>query len=277
MTAPSLLRREAGLRTAAVAALCGLALVQALELPYNLAQARQIALLSLLLLGGCLALAAVLTAARAGSGRAPWAALAGLGAAVLAGWAATRALALPGLAAGAGQWTSTRGLATAALGLALLGLGAAGSRVRPSRALALNVLRATALLIALTPAAGVLLVAIGPGPSDGERAIVEGAHSHVHLHGGSGVVSFRPGFGGHAGHYVYPNATAPQLPPWALALVVGLAALLTYAAAASLYRRGGPRGGAPPPRRGARAPPPPPGPPPAPPRRAAAPARAPPP
>ena len=90
------------------------------------------------------------------------------------------------------------------------------------------------------PLAGVLLVAIGPGPADGERAIAEGAHSHVHLGGGAGAATFRPGFGGHAGHYIYPNATAPQLPPWALALAVGLAALLTYLAATALRRRTAP-------------------------------------
>ncbi len=64
----SLSRRDAGLRTAAVAALCGLALVQAIELPANLAQARQIAILSALLLAGCLALAGVLVTARPARG-----------------------------------------------------------------------------------------------------------------------------------------------------------------------------------------------------------------
>ena len=230
----TLTRRQAGLRTAAVAALCGLALVQVIELPYNLAQARQVAALSVLALAACLGLAAALAG---GGGRAPWAAAAAIGAIVLGGWAASRALAVPGLAAGAGHWTSTPGLASAALGLACVVLAAAGSGLRPSRAAAAGVVKALALVAVLAPAAGIVLVALGPGPSGGETTIAEGTEGHVHLHGAGAAVTFRPGFGGHAGHYVYPNALPPHLPPWALALAVGTAALLTYLAAAMLRRR----------------------------------------
>jgi copper transport protein len=233
----TLTRREAGLRAAAVAALCGLALVQAIELPYNLAQARQIAVLSVLLLTACVVLAVVLAAARRVNGAAAWGAVAATGAVVLAGWALTRAVALPGLASGTGDWTAQPGLASAALGLACLALAAAAGGVRPTRTAAAGIARAVALLAALGPAAGALIVALGPGPSGGESTIAEDAVSHAHLQGATAAATFRPGFGGHAGHYIYPNATPPHLPTWALALAVAAAALVTYHAAATLRRR----------------------------------------
>ena len=90
--------------------------------------------------------------------------------------------------------------------------------------------------LALAPGAGALLVALGPGPAGGEKTISGGATSHVHVHA-TAQGSFRPGFGGHAGHYVYPNARPPQLPSWGLALPVGLAAGATYLAAGALQRR----------------------------------------
>src|SRR5439155_16769267 len=89
---------------------------------------------------------------------------------------------------------------------------------------------------ALVPAAIALLVALAPGPSGGESTIAGAPAAHVHAHA-PGAAAFRPGFGGHAGHYVYPNAVAPRLPSWSLALIVAAAALLTYAAAGALHRR----------------------------------------
>ena len=56
--------RQAALRTATVAALAGLALVQVIELPWTLAQARHIGVLSAALVVACLVLAAVLAAAQ---------------------------------------------------------------------------------------------------------------------------------------------------------------------------------------------------------------------
>jgi copper transport protein len=232
-----LTRRQAGLRSAAVAALCGLALLQAIELPYNLAQARQVAALSGLALVACAVLAVALTVARAGAAAPAWGAVAAIGAVALGGWALTRAIALPGLAGGVGRWAELPGLATAGLGLACLGLAAAGSGVRPSRAAAAALAKACALAAALMPAAGATLVALGPGPGAGEGTFAGGAEAHVHLHGGAGAAGFRPGFGGHAGNYIYPNAIPPQLPPWALALVVGAAVLFVYLAAGALRRR----------------------------------------
>ncbi|HTN23305.1 MAG TPA: hypothetical protein VL120_04925, partial [Solirubrobacteraceae bacterium] len=232
--------RQATLRSAAVAALAGLALVQVVEFPYTVAQARHLAVLSGLLAALCVALAAALAAARPASGGAAWRAVGALGALVLGGWVATRLVAIPGSATGTGNWTTAPGLASGGLGLACAGLAlAGGGGVRPARAAAAAIARGCAVVAALVPAAGMLVVALGPGPSGGERAIagVAGAHAHVHEAASAG---FRPGFGGHAGHYIYPNATPPHLPAWALALAVGAAALLAYVAASALRRRATP-------------------------------------
>ncbi|MEA2419758.1 MAG: copper transport protein, partial [Thermoleophilaceae bacterium] len=236
-----LTQRQARLRSAAVAALAGLALVQVIELPYNLAQARHVAALSGLVAIGCMALAVTLAAARTPSGGAAvWRFVAAAGALLAGGWALTRAVPVPGLESGLGRWTTAPGLASAGLGLACVVLAVAGSRVRPSLAGAVCLLKASALALALVPAAGVLLVALGPGPSGGENTISGAPHGHGHVHASAAAATFRPGFGGHAGHYIYPNATPPQLASWALALAVGAAALLTYLAAAALRRRSSP-------------------------------------
>jgi len=51
---------------------------------------------------------------------------------------------------------------------------------------------------------------------------------------------FRPGFGGHTGHYVYANATRPHLPAWALALALGAAVAFVWLAGGGLARRAAP-------------------------------------
>ncbi len=228
--------RQATLRSAAVAALAGLALVQVVGLPYSLAQARHLGVLSGLVAALCVVLAGALAAARVPSGGAAWRAVGAFGALVLGGWVATRLVALPGSATGTGHWTTAPGLASAGLGAACAGLAVAGAGTRPTRAAAAAIAQGCAVVAALVPAVGMLVVAMGPGPSGGERAIagVAGGHAHVHE---AGTVGFRPGFGGHAGHYIYPNATAPHLPAWALALAVGAAALFVYVAAGALRRR----------------------------------------
>ncbi|HEY0345951.1 MAG TPA: copper resistance protein CopC [Solirubrobacteraceae bacterium] len=239
---PMLSRREVVLRSAAVAGLAGLALVQVIELPAGLAQGRHVAVLAGLLIGVCVVVARVLACGSGTSGGAGWRALAAVGALAVAGWAVTRAVAVPGLATATGDWTTAPGLAGAALGTACVALAAAGGGAQPSRTAALALVKAAALVAALAPGAGALLVALGPGPRGGESTISEAspAHVHAHAHAAPGAAAFRPGFGGHAGHYVYPNAVAPHLPAWALALAVGAAALLTYLAIAALRGRAAP-------------------------------------
>lgn len=229
--------RQAALRTATVAALAGLALVQVIELPWTLAQARHLGVLSGALVVACLVLAAGLAAARDAGAAAPWRAVAALGGAVVAAWVATRAVAVPGLAATTGRWTAAPGLAACALAAGCVALAAAGSGARPTRAAARGVAAAAAVTLALAPAVGATLVALAPGPTGGERTISGEQAPHVHLHGAAAQAAFRPGFGGHAGHYVYPNARSPQLPPWGLAVAVGLAVGFTYLAAGALRRR----------------------------------------
>jgi hypothetical protein len=225
--------RQAGLRAAAVAALAGLALVQVAELPWTLAQSRPLGVLSGTLAAACLALGAALAAARDARAAAPWRAVAALGGAVVAGWVVTRAAAVPGLAAEAGHWTTAPGLAACGLGVAALACAAAGSGARPDAALARGVAVAAALALALAPALAAFVVALGPGPAGGERTF-SGAHVHAH---GAATATFRPGFGGHAGHYIYPNAKPPQLPSWGLALAVGLTAGFLSLAGGALRRR----------------------------------------
>jgi hypothetical protein len=64
--------REAALRTAAVAGLCGLGIVQLLALPYALVQGPQIAAISGAAIAGALWLARALATAGANEGRAAW-------------------------------------------------------------------------------------------------------------------------------------------------------------------------------------------------------------
>lgn len=231
-----LTRRQADLRAAAVAALAGLALVQVVQLPYGVAQARHLGVLSGLLAAAFVALAIAVAAARAASGGAVWRAVAAAGSLVAGGWVATRLVAIPGSTGAIGRWTTVPGLASAGLGAACAALACRGSGARLSRAALATLAKAAVLIAALAPATCVLLVALGPGPAGGESTIAgaAGGHSHVHVDIAPG---FRPGFGGHSGHYIYPNATPPQLPAWALALAVAAAALFVYVVAGVLRGR----------------------------------------
>jgi copper transport protein len=235
--------RQAALRAAAVACLTGLALVQATELSYTLARGGALGALSGLLIAGCLGLSLALVVAGADEGRAAWRAVAALGTLVLAGWVLTRAAAIAGLAASAGHWTTRPGLASAGLAVVAIVLAAAGAGARPTRALARSVLTGVCVLVVLAPGATALVVALAPGPS-GEHGGDGAGHAHA-----VAQPAFRPGFGGHAGQYVYPNAAPPHLPSWGLALVIGAAAAFLYLAFAALTRRSDARaslgGGAP--------------------------------
>src|SRR3954465_10384650 len=115
---PMLSRREVVLRSAAVARPPGLALVQVIELPADLAQGRHVAVLAGLLIGVCVVVARVLACGSGASGGAGRRGVAPAGGPAVAGWAVTRAVAVPGLATATGDWTTAPGLAGAALGTA---------------------------------------------------------------------------------------------------------------------------------------------------------------
>src|SRR4051812_8049277 len=103
-------RREAALRTAAVACLAALAVVQVAGLPYARGQGPHIAALALALAAAAGGVAIALVTAGAAGGRAVWRVVAALGGLVVGGWVATRALAVPGIAEDAGHWTTARGV-----------------------------------------------------------------------------------------------------------------------------------------------------------------------
>jgi len=224
-------RHQAAARAAALAALLGLALVQVIEQPYAFAQGRQIGVLSALLIAAALGAAALLFRAPQEKGARPaWAAVALVAAVVLAGWTLTRVAAVPGVAGERGHWTTGPGLASAVLAGCCLGSAAAGAGVRLTRETFKAAGMAVGVLVAMAPAVVAAVVAFGPGPQGW-------AHGHAAA-GAEGPV--KPGFFGQTGEYVYPNATPPHLPSWALALAMGLALGAWYLAAAALQRRAEP-------------------------------------
>src|SRR4051812_41145885 len=152
-------RREAALRTAATACLAGIALIQATELPSLLAQGRQLAVLSAAAMALCVALGLALAAAPASAATPLWRAVAGTAVLLLAGWAAPRQFAVPGLESTQGHWTTVPGAGAAVLAAASLGIAVAGAR--PTRAAARSLATAAAVLVAMAPVAGVVLDAVG--------------------------------------------------------------------------------------------------------------------
>jgi copper transport protein len=230
--------REAALRTAAVAGLCGLAIVQLVALPYALVQGPQIAAISGAAIAGALWVASALATAGEDGGRAAWRGTTALSALTGCGWLVTRAVAVPGVPEDAGHWTSPLGLAAAALAAVLVGLSVAAlGRPRTLRPLA----AAVGVSLALAPPAALLLVALGPPPAH-QHGLAANSISPHRFHAATGAspadaARFRPGFGGHRGRYVYANAARPHLPPWALALALGAAAALVASAGGALRRR----------------------------------------
>jgi hypothetical protein len=236
-------RREAVLRTSGVAALSGLAVVQVVALPYALVQGVRVAVVCVAVAVAALGLAAGLATAGADAGRAVWRGAVVLGALTLAGWLVTRAVAVPGVPEGAGRWTSAVGLSATATAAAMVWLGGRGMGVprgwHALRGPAVSVLVALAAM----PLGAIALAGIGPAPTSVSAHHHGVAPATIARHprhvAAAPVAAFRPGFGGHTGHYVYANATRPHLPPWALALVLGAAASGTRLAAGSLARRSG--------------------------------------
>jgi hypothetical protein len=220
-------RGEAARRTAAIAGLCGLAVAQLAALPYALVQGPQVAAVCAAAIAGALGLAVALSRARHDAGRVAWRGVVALGALVVGGWLATRAIAVPGVPEDAGRWTSGPGLASAGAAVILLALGVAGAGVPRGRRALHSLAAATAVGLALAPAAAVAFVGLGPAPAHHHAvaATTAGAHAgHASAPAAGPAPRFRPGFGGHSGHYVYANTSRAHLPPWALALALGAAA-----------------------------------------------------
>jgi hypothetical protein len=240
-------RREAGLRAAAVACLTGVALVQALGLAALFTQSRLLGVLSLTAMTLCIALGWTLAAAPAGASRRLWRLVAVAAALVVVGWAAPRALAVPGLPGSRGRWTAMPGAASVALAGVALALALVAAR--PTRASARGLLTAAALLAAMAPGTGVLLVATAPGPPGGEAALAAGGHAH-HATGSRmrmlrmPKLHLQPGSGRHGGRYVI-TATSPRQGAFDVALIALAALVFASAAIACLRRRSAAWGSAP--------------------------------
>src|SRR4051794_12041505 len=147
-------RREATLRGAATTCLGGIALLQAIGLPAAFTEGTQFGVLSMTAMALCICLGWALAAAPADAARPLWSVVAGAAVLVLAGWAAPRVFAVPGLSHAGGHWTAMPGAACGALAAACLLV--AGAAARPTRPAARGLATAVALLLALGPGVGVL-------------------------------------------------------------------------------------------------------------------------
>jgi hypothetical protein len=236
-TDTALTRREATLRSAATTSLAGIALVQAIELPSLFAQGKQLAVLSLAGMAVCVALGLSLAAGPAGAARQVWRVVAAAGGLVLAGWAVPHAFALPGIAGDTGHWDSVPGLVCAVLAAACLALAVAA--VRPRRATMRAVAGALAIALALVPATGVVLVALGPGTTGGETVLASGGHQHsLHSHGSpENSIVFQPLPGGKGGQYVFRTQAPPHQTAVGIGMMVAAAFVFTYGAIGYLRRR----------------------------------------
>ena len=234
--------REATLRTAGVAGLTALALVHIVALPNSRVQGPLIAAISVAAITAAAALSGILATAGPAAGRAAWRVVGAYGALTGAGWLVTRAVAVPGVPEEAGHWASGRGLVCAALAVALVAMGRAGAGVPRGRGTLRAVGAAAGVSAALAPALAIAVVALGPPPVHHHGLAPATVIAHAHRAGRepaatqAAAARFRPGFGGHAGHYVYANTAPPHLPPWALGLALGTAAALVSLAAGTLRR-----------------------------------------
>jgi hypothetical protein len=247
----ALSRREATLRATATVCLAGIALVQAIELPSLFTQGGQFAVLSMVAMAGCTALAVALTAASADAAGSLWRLVAAAAVVVLAGWAAPRAFTVPGLEqdgyGGAAvvtalhRWVSPAGATCATL--ALVCLTVAGVARRSARPTARALATALAVLATVLPGVWVGLVALGPGAVGGEQSLAQG---HVHSHAGhaGGVIPeairYRPGSGRSGGQYLVAVTRPARHTPLGLGLIGGAALMFTAGAVTHLRRRSTP-------------------------------------
>jgi hypothetical protein len=234
-SASGLSRREATLRSAATTCLAGIALAQAIQLPSLLVQGAQYAVLSVAAMVLCIGLGLALAGGPASASRQLWQVVAATAVLVLAGWAAPRAFAVPGLADHRGHWMTLPGALCGALAAVCLGLAAAGAPL--TWASVRGLAAAVAVLGALAPGAGALLVALGPGPARGEAALGAGVHVHSQAGLEQTQLQFQPIPGGHGGHYVYRAAATPHQTALGVAIVVAAALVFLYGALGHLRRR----------------------------------------
>jgi len=234
-------RGEATRRTAGVGALLGLALVHVTALPYSLVQGRQIAAITVAAIAAALCLACALGRCGVAGGRVAWRLAGALGVLTGVGWVLTRTVAVPGVAEERGQWAAATGLLGVVLAAALVALAAAGAGLPDAR----GALRTAGVSVGLVPVAAIALAAAGPPPAHhhglGPATVLPAGHGHRRSAASPGVAAaaFRPGFGGHAGRYVYANARRPHLAAAWLALALGVAAMAASMAAGALRARSG--------------------------------------
>jgi len=237
-TETALTRREATLRSAATTSLAGIALVQAIGLPFLFAQGGQLAVLSMAAMAACVAMGLVLAAAPADAGRQVWRLVAATAGLVLAGWAAPHVFAIPGAEGGAtGHWAAMPGLGCAAL--AAVCLAAAVAAVRPGRPAARTVAATLAVVLALVPAAGVLVIGLGPGTAGGETVLASGGHLHSQGSPENSLV-YQPLPDGSGGRYVYRTKAVPHQTPLSLGLILAASFVFAYGAVGYLRRRTAP-------------------------------------
>jgi hypothetical protein len=227
-------RREATLRSAATACLVGIALVQAIGLPFLLRQEQQLAVLSIATMAVCVGLGLMLAATTVETARQMWRAVAAAGVLVLVGWAAPRLVAVPDLTASQGKWTAMPAALCAVFAVVVLGLAVTAQR--PTRGSIRGLLTAAAVMLALAPGAGVLLVATGPGTFGGETVLAAGAHIHSHGSPENAIV-FQALPGGNGGHYVYKTVAAPRQTGFEVALMIAAGLIFVYGAVGFLRRR----------------------------------------
>jgi hypothetical protein len=234
----ALSRREATLRSATTTCLAGIALVQAIELPSLFLQGRQFGVMALAAMALCIGLGLALAAAPAAAARALWRVVAGAGVLVLAGWAAPRIVAIPGLTQYRGYWVGMPGVLCGALGAACLVLAAVAAP--PTRATLRGLATAVAVLFALGPGVGALLVSLGPGLKGGETVLASGAHIHSHATSAESSIVWQPLPGGKGGHFVFRAAPTVHQTALGIALIVAAALVFTYGAVGYLRRRSAP-------------------------------------
>jgi hypothetical protein len=240
--AAALSRREATLRAGATTCLVGIALVQAIGLPYLLAQGTQLAVLSMATMAVCVGLGLSLAAASAGAARQLWRAVAAADLLVIAGWAAPHVFAVPGLAGDRGQWTAPGGAVSAVLAVVCLVVAAVAAP--PTRASLRGLLTTAAVVLALAPGAGVMLVSLGPGTFGGETVLAAGAH--IHSHGSfENAIVYQALPGGKGGHYVYKASAAPHQTIFEAALIIVAGLIFIYGVVGYLRRRVAAGGGDP--------------------------------
>jgi hypothetical protein len=232
----SLSRREATLRSATTTCLAGIALVQAIDLPSLFVQGRQFGVLAMAAMVVCVGLGLALAAAPAGA-KWLWHTVAGSALVVFAGWAVPRLFTIPGLDHHKGHWLGMPGAAAGALAAVCLVLTVVAAP--PTRSAARGLATATAVLAAMGPCVGALLVAIGPGPRGGEAVLA--SVNHIHSHGTpESAIVYQPLPGGHGGHYVFRAVPTAHQTVLALALIVAAAFVFTYGAVGYLRRRSAP-------------------------------------